>query len=358
MAEQIGASFWERNEFLIRRLHSLSGLIPVGAYMVVHLMTNASVLDSPATYQRAVFGIQSLGSLLPVVEWTFIFIPILFHAILGVVIIAGGVPNTQSYPYAGNFRYTMQRATGMIAFAFIMWHVFHMHGWFHFDWWLENVARPLAGAQFAPYNAASTLGATMQGTGAIIVIVLYAIGVLASVYHLANGIWTMGMTWGVWVTPDASRRAGYVCNAFGVALAVVGLSAIYGAATVDVEEARNLEDRMYHHRVEAGDVLPNPHKRAHASLTGGAATHDSADPEEDADGDSAPEAADENGNGNAPHDGPPNESEPPPSSDDAGESSSPAESSSPTESPEESSAEVPPREAVPSPPIPKSEQGE
>ena len=54
-------SFLVRNEFLIRRLHSFRGLIPVGAYMVIHLLTNASVLDSPATFQRTVYTIHSLG---------------------------------------------------------------------------------------------------------------------------------------------------------------------------------------------------------------------------------------------------------------------------------------------------------
>ena len=51
----------------------------------------------------------------------------------------------------------------MIALVFIMWHVFHMHGWFHSSAWLENVAEPLGGAQFKPFSAASTLGAAMQG---------------------------------------------------------------------------------------------------------------------------------------------------------------------------------------------------
>src|SRR6186997_3187330 len=105
-----------RHEFLIRRLHSLSGLIPVGAYMVVHLLTNASVVDSPNAFQRAVYQIHSFGGLLPAIEWIFIFIPILFHAIIGVVIIRGGLPNSGTYRYGKNIRYTLQRATGMIAF--------------------------------------------------------------------------------------------------------------------------------------------------------------------------------------------------------------------------------------------------
>jgi len=145
-----------RHEFLIRRLHSLSGLVPVGAYMVIHLLTNASVLDSAASFQRNVYSIHSFGKILPVIEWVFIFIPLLFHAIFGVVIIRGGLPNSSTYKYTSNVRYTLQRATGMIAFAFIMWHVFHMHGWFHSDWWMNNVAEPLGGGKFKAFNAAST----------------------------------------------------------------------------------------------------------------------------------------------------------------------------------------------------------
>lgn len=254
------ASFLARNEFLIRRLHSLSGLIPVGAYMVVHLLTNATVLDSAGSFQKNVYQIHSLGRLLWVVEWGFIFIPILFHAIFGIVIIRGGLPNTTSYALPGNVRYSLQRASGMIAFFFIMWHVFHMHGWFHVDHYLENIAKPLNGAQFKPYNAASSAGAAIQASA--IIQVLYAIGILSCVFHLANGIWTMGITWGVWLSPRAQQRANYVCATFGVALAVVGLSALWGMGQVNLEAAREVEDRMYHHRVESGELAPDEHKRS------------------------------------------------------------------------------------------------
>ena len=254
-------SFLTRNEFLIRRLHSLCGLIPVGAYMVVHLVTNATVLDSPSSFQSKVYQIHSLGALLPFVEWTFIFIPILFHAILGVVIIRGGLPNSGVYNYASNVRYTAQRVTGMIAFFFIVWHVFHMHGWFHFDAWIDNVANRLMGAQFRPYNAASTAGEALQAS--LIVQVLYAIGILSCVFHLANGIWTMGITWGVWVSPAAQRRANYLCGALGLGLAAVGIGALVGMVNVDVEKAKAVEDQMYQARLASGDVAPNEHKRSH-----------------------------------------------------------------------------------------------
>jgi succinate dehydrogenase / fumarate reductase, cytochrome b subunit len=259
-------TFLERNEFLLRRLHSLSGILPVGAYLVIHLVTNASVLNSPATFQRSVYSIHSLGRLLPVVEWLFIFIPLLYHAIYGVLIVRGSLPNSGTYKYKSNIGYTLQRATGMIAFVFIVWHVFHMHGWFHADAWMQNVAEPLGGGRFRAYNAASTAAEAMQMSP--IVPILYAIGVLACVYHLAFGLWTFGITWGIWATPPAQRWASYVSLTFGIALAVVALGAL-GGFTVNPElrgqekivKARAQEDEMYEQRLKIGDIEPDDHKR-------------------------------------------------------------------------------------------------
>jgi succinate dehydrogenase / fumarate reductase cytochrome b subunit len=257
------SSFLARNEFLLRRLHSLSGVIPVGAYMVVHLLVNARVADNPAAFQTSVYQIHSIGRLLPLVEWVFIFIPILFHAIYGVLILRTSQPNSGTYRYAPNVRYTLQRATGMIAFAFIAWHVFHMHGWLHTEWWTHGVAQRLYGHMFKPYNASSTAAEALQISA--IVPLLYAIGVLACVFHLANGIWTFGITWGLWTTPKAQRRADWFCLGFGIILGFVGLTALGGFATMSkekIQQAREIEDRMYQSKVDSGELADTPHKRA------------------------------------------------------------------------------------------------
>lgn len=224
-----GGSFLSRHDFLLRRLHSLSGLIPVGAYMVVHLLTNASVLNGAATFQDQVDTIHSLGIMLPLVEWTFIFIPLLFHALFGFVIIRSGNSNAGQYPLQRNIRYTLQRVTGMVAFAFIMYHVWQLH-------WMGG---PLGGGKFKPEHATSSAASAIGAAWWIQAI--YAVGVLSCVYHLANGLWTMGITWGVWTSPKAQQRADYVCAAFGVGLAIVGLSALFGMSTADVSKARAIE---------------------------------------------------------------------------------------------------------------------
>ncbi len=257
-------SFFGRHEFLIRRLHSLSGLVPVGAYMTVHLLVNSSLVNGAGAFQNNVNQIHSLGAFLPAVEWSFIFLPIIFHAAFGVWIIRSGKSNVDRYRYTSNFRYSMQRWTGVIAVVFIFFHVFHLHGWFHADFWLKNVAEPLGMASFRPYNAASTLASALSG---YLWPVFYLLGVLACVYHFANGVWTAGITWGIWVSPKAQQWATYLCTAGGIGLTMVGLTALYAATQIDVAEAKRVEDNMYNQRVQTGEIKPNEHKRSHSDET-------------------------------------------------------------------------------------------
>jgi succinate dehydrogenase / fumarate reductase cytochrome b subunit len=207
--------------------------------MCVHLLTNASVLDGPGTFQDQVETIHRLGRALPLVEWSLIFIPIIFHAAVGVQRAISCETNSSVYRYGSNVRYTLQRVTAWIALFFIAWHVFHMHGWFHFDFWLNNVAEPLSGAQFDAHHATSSAAAAL---GPPLFKVAYAVGILACVYHFANGLWTAGITWGIWTTPTSQRRADFVCAGIGVALAVVGLSALAGFSTVDRVKAQAEEN--------------------------------------------------------------------------------------------------------------------
>lgn len=253
-------SFFHRNEFLIRRLHSLSGLVPVGAYMCVHLITNASLLAGASVFQNNVFTIHSIP-FLPLVEWAFIFGPILFHAAVGVWIAQTGKSNVQQYRYTHNRRYSWQRITGYIAIVFIFTHVFHLHGWFHTDWWLKSVAEPLGMAQFRPYNAASSLADAMNDFGGIVWPIFYLVGVLACTFHLANGIWTAGITWGIWLTPKSQSRASIFCAIFGVFIGAAGIASLVAVKTTDSKAAKVIEDDMYKVRVDGHMINPDDHKR-------------------------------------------------------------------------------------------------
>jgi succinate dehydrogenase / fumarate reductase cytochrome b subunit len=224
-------SFFARHQFLIYRLFSLAGLMPVGAFLVVHLLTNASVLAGAGVFQSRVDMIHSLGPLLVPIEWAFIFLPMLFHAVVGFVIIANGMPNVGSYSYVGNVRYTLQRATGMIAFVFIIWHITQLH-------WMGT---PFGGGRFDPHHATSSAAVVLRP---LLISILYAVGILSTVFHFSNGLWTLGITWGLWTSPAAMRRANWISIMIGVLLGAAGLGALGGMRNVDVEQAKAIENRM------------------------------------------------------------------------------------------------------------------
>ncbi|HEY0796767.1 MAG TPA: succinate dehydrogenase, partial [Acidisarcina sp.] len=75
----------EGNSFLFRRMHSLMGIIPIGAFLIEHLVSNFEALKGPAAYAQQVRFLNGLP-FVRVLEWAFIFLPILYHALYGVYI--------------------------------------------------------------------------------------------------------------------------------------------------------------------------------------------------------------------------------------------------------------------------------
>ena len=101
---------------------------------------------------------------------------------------------------------------------------------FEILWWREHITRQLGGALFDYRNAAETAHRAIAASP--IIIAAYVVGVLVSVYHLGNGLWTAGSTWGVWTSAAAGRRANFPCAAVGIVLLAVGLGALVGMLRV------------------------------------------------------------------------------------------------------------------------------
>ena len=105
------------SSFLLRRLHSLTGIIPVGAFLFEHiLISNSTAITGPEAYARQVSFLANLP-LVFFLELFGIWIPIAFHALYGFYIWYRGDGNAIAYPWSGNWMYTAQRWTGGIAFA-------------------------------------------------------------------------------------------------------------------------------------------------------------------------------------------------------------------------------------------------
>src|SRR5882762_516794 len=111
------------HSFLLRRLHSLSGIVPVGAFLVEHFVSNAFATNGPHAYAAQVKFLTGLP-FVPVLETVGIYIPLLYHSLYGFYIWFRGESNVTDYPWAGNFMYSAQRWTGLITFLYIGWHTY------------------------------------------------------------------------------------------------------------------------------------------------------------------------------------------------------------------------------------------
>src|SRR5436189_916150 len=57
------------------------------------------------------------------------------------------------------------------------------------------------------------------------IFVVYLVGITATVWHLANGVWLFLVDWGITIGERAQRLTGYACIAFGALLLAVGINA-------------------------------------------------------------------------------------------------------------------------------------
>src|SRR5437868_7499055 len=86
----------EGHSFLLRRLHSLSGIVPIGAFLVEHFVSNSEATKGAVAYNEQVRFLTGLP-FVSVLEWVFIFLPILYHAFYGFYIWYRGESNVGEY---------------------------------------------------------------------------------------------------------------------------------------------------------------------------------------------------------------------------------------------------------------------
>jgi succinate dehydrogenase / fumarate reductase cytochrome b subunit len=201
--------------FILRKLHQLSGIVPLGLFILEHFYTNSKALKGAEHFNSAVADLQAIPYIL-LVETAGIFIPLIYHAVYGMVITIEARPNNLAYPYPRNWFYLVQRITGVILFLFITFHVLNFR--FGMIPGLNDVS-----VAHAPDRAFEIVSREFR---MVPIFIIYVIGITATVWHLANGIWLFLVDWGITIGERAQRIAGYACIGFGVVLLLVGLNAM------------------------------------------------------------------------------------------------------------------------------------
>jgi len=217
----------QRNHFLLRKLHSLTGIVPVGAFVVFHLFTNMQMAFG--TFQHEVSWIHSQPALL-FMEIFVLWLPIAFHAALGIIYtVTANKMNTARYPYAGNWRYVLQRLTGIVALLFIFVHIATLR-------WRWNLGEPTppSSSMSSPPMASHRNGAGVHRPRPAIqrpdrrpLFRRRPQRHLSLLQRPVDRRHQLGLTH----TVRAQKRFGYVCAALFLALFTFSAAALYGGLT-------------------------------------------------------------------------------------------------------------------------------
>lgn len=200
MGQGLTENFW-------RKLHSLSGVIPVGVFLTFHLFLNYSATWGEASYNAASSFMMNLPFKI-VLELFVIFIPLAFHAFYGVYLALKSKNNVNRYHFFRNWSFFFQRLTGFIAFFFVIWHV-----------WETRVQ-----VTFGSEAGFSMMHDIVSNPLSLI---LYLIGIVSAVYHFTNGLWTFLITWGITVSPQSQKTFQYISIGAFILLSFIGIRAIF-----------------------------------------------------------------------------------------------------------------------------------
>ncbi|MGJ7921928.1 succinate dehydrogenase cytochrome b558 subunit [Neobacillus sp. LXY-4] len=200
-----------KNQHLYRKLHSLSGIIPVGVFLMVHLFVNYTATWGIDAYNTAA-GIMVNLPFKYFLEAFIIFIPMYFHGIYGVYIAFQAKNNVNRYGYFRNWKFYLQRLSGVITLIFVTWHI-----------WETKIQVEFFGVE-ASYDLMAGI------VESPIALVLYIIGIVGSVFHFANGVWTFLITWGITVSPKSQKITQYITLGLFVVLSIIGVRAILAFA--------------------------------------------------------------------------------------------------------------------------------
>ncbi|HLR74432.1 MAG TPA: succinate dehydrogenase cytochrome b558 subunit [Virgibacillus sp.] len=196
----------EHREFFYKRLHSLLGVIPIGIFVVQHLVVNHFAVYGEDSFNKAANFMANLPFVL-VLETFVIYLPILFHAVLGVYIVLQARNNTRKYGFFRNWMFFLQRITGIITLIFIVWHV-----------WETRVQVALG----TELNYGLMEGILSEP----FMFWFYVVGVLSTVFHLANGLWSFAVSWGIIQSPRSQLIVTYATVFVFVIVSYIGLRTI------------------------------------------------------------------------------------------------------------------------------------
>jgi succinate dehydrogenase / fumarate reductase cytochrome b subunit len=198
-----------RSSFLQARLASGFGILPLGVWTFAHLWHNLAAFDGAHAWESAVT--EYPHPIAEAITWVVVLLPLALHTVWGVTRLASGRPDNLRYPFYANHKYLLQRLAAVGIFFFLGAHL-----------WLAMIRPRVFEGHAEPF-----VDIAQQMHFHTPTLVVYVLGTLGIAYHLANGVHTFCMGWGVVSSRRALRRLEWLAILLFAALLVMSWGAIY-----------------------------------------------------------------------------------------------------------------------------------
>jgi len=202
----------QNRHYVARRVHSLLGLIPVGAFLIFHLWENSQSRFGAEHYNTYIVEKIREINYVVLIEIFVIGLPILFHGIYGVVIWLRGNSNITTYGYFRNWMWWLQRISGIAVLLFL---IVHVGGTRILAIWDDEIAADMFGHMESLFSNP-------------VYLVIYLLGLVLAIYHFCNGLWSMSIVWGLTTTARSQKIMQGISAGVFVLLTALGIHGVIG----------------------------------------------------------------------------------------------------------------------------------
>jgi succinate dehydrogenase / fumarate reductase, cytochrome b subunit len=198
-----------RAAFIRARLASALAMAPLGVWTVAHLWNNLSAFEGADAWQAAVT--QYAHPFAEAVTGVVVLLPLAIHIVWGLGRLATSRPNNIRYGTYANLKYLLQRLSALGVLFFVGAHM-----------WIALLRPRLVEGRAEPF---ADLAEHMHFHTPTLVV--YLLGTLGVAYHLANGVLTFCMGWGVTTSRRGLKRLEWAALALFAVLLAMAWGSVY-----------------------------------------------------------------------------------------------------------------------------------
>ncbi len=184
--------------FWLRRVHAAVGIVPLTVYYLLLLSFYSLAIGGAAPFDRAIALVRSFPLTAPL-EIVFVGLPLVFYALMGLVLVYRSSANVVAYGAYRNWIYFLWRLTGLAVLVVVAYNI-----------WTTRIV-------LAARGQIVTFEFMRQHLAPVWAKVFYMIGIVAIAFHLSMGCADALTTWGI----TQSRRSQYAAQIAAWSMTVV-----------------------------------------------------------------------------------------------------------------------------------------